>query len=63
MKILDISGSTRHQSMNTALLAVIKATTPNDIVITVFDGIGSLPVFSPDLEGPVCPIAFKISYV
>jgi chromate reductase len=33
----------------------IKAATPNDIVITVFDGIGSLPVFSPHLEGTSLP--------
>jgi chromate reductase, NAD(P)H dehydrogenase (quinone) len=29
----------------------IKAASPDDIEITVFDGIGNLPVFSPDLEG------------
>lgn len=55
MKILAISGSTRQQSTNTALLMAIKAASPNDIAITVFDGIGSLPVFSPDLEGPNLP--------
>lgn len=55
MRILAISGSTRQQSTNTALLMAIKAASPNDIAITVFDGIGSLPVFSPDLEGPNLP--------
>jgi NAD(P)H-dependent FMN reductase len=55
MKILAISGSTRQKATNTALLMAIKAASPNDIAITVFDGIGSLPVFSPDLEGPNLP--------
>jgi len=38
-----------------ALLMAIKAASPNDIAITVSDGVGSLPVFSPDLEGPNLP--------
>lgn len=55
MKILAVSGSARQQSTNTALLRALQAIAPDDITITVFDGIGDLPVFSPDLEGPSLP--------
>ncbi|MFB8343467.1 NADPH-dependent FMN reductase [Brucella cytisi] len=51
MKILAISGSARRRSTNTALLKAMQNIAPADIVISVFDGIGGLPVFSPDSEG------------
>lgn len=51
MKILAISGSARRLSSNTALLKAMQVIAPTGIVIEVFDGIGDLPVFSPDLEG------------
>lgn len=51
MKILAISGSARRLSTNTALLKAMQVIAPTGIVIDVFDGIGDLPVFSPDLEG------------
>jgi NAD(P)H-dependent FMN reductase len=50
MKILAISGSARRLSTNTALLRALQAVAPESIVIDVFDGIGNLPVFSPDLD-------------
>lgn len=55
MKILAISGSARRLSTNTALLRALKAIAPDGIDIEVFDGIGDLPVFSADLEGPELP--------
>lgn len=51
MKILAISGSARRLSTNTALLRAMQVIAPATIAIDVFDGIGDLPVFSPDLEG------------
>jgi len=51
MNILAISGSARRRSTNTALLSAMQSIAPKDVVINVFDGIGDLPVFSPDLEG------------
>lgn len=51
MKILAISGSARRLSSNTALLKAMQQIAPAGIVIEVFDGMGDLPVFSPDLEG------------
>ena len=55
MKILAVSGSTRQQSTNTALLKAIQSISHDDIALTVFDVIGNLPVFSPDLDGPNLP--------
>jgi NAD(P)H-dependent FMN reductase len=52
MKILAISGSARRLSTNTALLRALQALAPADLDIDVFDSVGGLPVFSPDLEGP-----------
>jgi len=55
MKILAISGSARQASTNTALLKALSAVAPDPVVIDVFDRIGDLPVFSPDLEGGTLP--------
>ncbi|TAX72563.1 NAD(P)H-dependent oxidoreductase [Rhizobium leguminosarum] len=55
MKILAISGSARRNSTNTAMLQAVRAVAPNEIEISVFDGVGRLPVFSPDLEGEHLP--------
>ncbi|MGZ2380759.1 NAD(P)H-dependent oxidoreductase [Rhizobium leguminosarum] len=55
MRILAISGSARFNSTNTAMLRAIRAIAPSDIEVSIFDGIGRLPVFSPDLEGESLP--------
>lgn len=55
MKLLAISGSARQASTNTALLRALRAIAPDRITIDVFDGLGDLPVFSPDLEGVNLP--------
>jgi NAD(P)H-dependent FMN reductase len=55
MKILAISGSARRLSTNTALLRALQAIAPDGIVVEVYDGIGDLPVFSPDREGADLP--------
>ncbi|WP_417267253.1 NADPH-dependent FMN reductase [Celeribacter baekdonensis] len=57
MHILALSGSTRRASTNTALLQALSAVAPEGMDITVFDGLGQLPIFSPDLEGPDRPKA------
>jgi NAD(P)H-dependent FMN reductase len=51
MKILAISGSARRDSTNTALLRAVAAAAPEGVKIAVFDRVGRLPVFSPDLDG------------
>ncbi|MGO7543603.1 NADPH-dependent FMN reductase [Rhizobium ruizarguesonis] len=55
MRILAISGSARLNSTNTAMLRAIRAIAPSDIEVSIFDGVGRLPVFSPDLEGESLP--------
>ncbi|WP_313526294.1 NADPH-dependent FMN reductase [Shinella sp.] len=55
MKILAVSGSARRLSTNTALLRALQVIAPDGITVRVYDGIGDLPVFSPDLEGTDLP--------
>jgi NAD(P)H-dependent FMN reductase len=57
MKILAISGSTRQESTNTALLMAMKEFAPSDAEIQVFHRLDLLPVFSPDSEGEKTPPA------
>jgi chromate reductase len=59
MKILAISGSARRDSTNTALLRAISRAAPAGVEMTVYDEIGGLPVFSPDLETPAPPPAVQ----
>lgn len=48
--ILAISGSLRRASVNTALLQAAALLAPQTVAIELYDGIGSLPHFNPDLE-------------
>jgi chromate reductase len=50
MKVLAISGSLRAASINSALLRAAARLAPPEIEVTVFGGIGALPLFNPDLE-------------
>lgn len=55
MKFLGISGSVRKGSTNTVLLTVLAELATLQAQIEVFDGIGALPIFSPDMEGDEAP--------
>lgn len=55
MKFLAISGSARQASTNTAMLRALQNAAGPDHTVTLFDRIGDLPVFSPDLEGEALP--------
>ena len=57
MKILAISGSLRAGSSNTAVLRAAARLTPAGIEIALYDGIGDLPFFNPDIEGDRLPDA------
>lgn len=48
LQILAISGSLRSLSSNTALLRLCAEVAPSDVVVTLYDGVGSLPHFNPD---------------
>jgi len=50
MKILVISGSLRAASINSALLRAIVRLAPDGMDIDLFQGLGALPLFNPDLE-------------
>ncbi|HEY1992732.1 MAG TPA: NADPH-dependent FMN reductase [Gammaproteobacteria bacterium] len=46
--ILALSGSVRKDSTNTALLRAAREAAPKDVAFTLYDGLGALPIFSPD---------------
>lgn len=50
MRVLGISGSLRKASINSAFLRAATRLSPPGIELTVFSGIGELPLFNPDLE-------------
>ncbi len=50
IRILGISGSLRAQSCNTALLRALSALAPDSVEISVYGGLGDLPLFNPDLQ-------------
>jgi len=50
-RILAISGSLRASSSNTALLRAAVCLAPDDVEIMVYEGLGRLPPFNPDLDG------------
>jgi NAD(P)H-dependent FMN reductase len=55
IKILAISGSLRALSSNTALLRTSIAVAPEDVDITLYDGLATLPHFNPDEDVDVPP--------
>lgn len=59
MKILAISGSGRKASTNTAMLRAVSSAARPHHQVTVFSGVGNLPVFSPDLEVGALPAAVQ----
>jgi NAD(P)H-dependent FMN reductase len=50
MRILGISGSLRAASINSTLLRAAARLSPPGVVLQIFDGVGQLPLFNPDLE-------------
>lgn len=52
IRVLAISGSLRKASINTTLLRAAQIAAPaQGIDITLYQGLGNLPIFNPDLEG------------
>lgn len=62
-KILAILGSTRAASSNLNLVKAIQALTKDVFEITIYDGIGQLPQFNPDIDNvenvPASVTAFR----
>jgi NAD(P)H-dependent FMN reductase len=59
MRILTISGSLRTASSNTALLRAAAMVAPAGIEVELYDGLGELPHFNPDLDGETVPLAVQ----
>lgn len=57
MRILAISGSLRSASSNTQALRALTALAPEGIEVVLYDGIGDLPHFNPDLDDDAPPPA------
>ena len=55
VQILAISGSLRQVSSNTALLQAAIALSPQNVKIKLYNGLGNLPHFNPDLEPTELP--------
>lgn len=48
VRILALSGSTRRDSTNSALLRAAREAAPPDVMLTLYECMGALPIFSPD---------------
>lgn len=55
IRLLAISGSLRPASSNTTLLDAAAALAPENVEVTLYDGVASLPYFNPDLEESLPP--------
>lgn len=57
MRLLAISGSLREASSNTVLLKAAQLVAPDGIEIELYEGVGALPHFNPDLDVEPLPPA------
>lgn len=59
MKIAGINGSLRKSSSNGALLRAARRVAPDEVQIAIYEGLGDLTHFNPDLdmEGTMPPVA------
>jgi chromate reductase, NAD(P)H dehydrogenase (quinone) len=51
LKILAISGSLKSSSTNTTILRSLAISAPSNLQISIYEGIGNLPHFNPELDG------------
>jgi NAD(P)H-dependent FMN reductase len=54
-RILCFSGSLRRRSANTAALQAALALAPTGLELVLYDGLGGLPLFNPDVEAVAVP--------
>jgi chromate reductase, NAD(P)H dehydrogenase (quinone) len=50
-RLLAISGSLRSASSNTTVLHALQAIAPAGVIVGLYNGLGDLPYFNPDLDG------------
>lgn len=55
MRILAISGSLRAGSSNSRVIAALQRLAPPGVEVAIFEGLGGLPHFNPDLDGDALP--------
>jgi len=60
MNVLALSGSLRAASINSALLRAAARLAPKGMQVTLFGGIGELPLFNIDLESSVPPAVARL---
>ena len=51
LRMVAISGSLRLASSNTTVLHALQAIAPASVIVSLYDGLGNLPYFNPDLDG------------
>jgi chromate reductase, NAD(P)H dehydrogenase (quinone) len=51
LRLLAISGSLRSASSNTTVLHTLRAIAPVGVIVSLYDCLGDLPYFNPDLDG------------
>jgi NAD(P)H-dependent FMN reductase len=56
LHFLAISGSLRAASTNSALLIALARNAPQSCRLTIYEGLGRLPIFNPDHEGERTPL-------
>ena len=54
--ILAISGSLKYTSSNTAILRMIAEIAPENVMVTIFEGLDILPHFNPDSVEDIFPV-------
>ena len=59
LRVLGIPGSLRSGSINRQLLARLGERTPSTVRFDIFGDLGSIPLFSEDLESPSAPAGVK----
>ncbi len=59
MTVLALAGSLRAASATGALVRALAGLAPDGVAVAVYDGLGDLPLFSPDLDtaDPPAPVA------
>jgi len=60
MRFLAFCGSLRRVSMNAALLRATVRLAPPGVVIDLFDGLGMLPLFNPELEAAMPAVVARM---
>jgi NAD(P)H-dependent FMN reductase len=59
MHLLALSGSLREGSFNTRALRALQDLAPIGMTIGLYDGVGALPHFNPDVEGAALPDSIR----